>query len=101
MRRYTITVPVCHNDGTYRQDYTARAEQLISADFNGYTRTASAGFWQGKSEPVMVYTIDTGSTFSDQLINRIAETLREYCEQEAVYVTRQGIDTLLIGADNA
>lgn len=46
-------------------------------------------------ETVAVYTIDAEDSDDIHLIE-VAQMLATYCEQEAVYVTRQPIDTHLV-----
>jgi dissimilatory sulfite reductase (desulfoviridin) alpha/beta subunit len=96
MTRYTLTVPLQDNAGNFRPDYVAEAERLLAKDFKSWTKLHGIGQWKSQKESVVVFQIDTPGDFSDSVLRHVARVLAHYCDQEAIYLTRQTIETFLI-----
>lgn len=96
MQRFTLTVPLQDNSGTYRaEEFKRVAEQLLREHFDGFTLVHGVGGWKQYREPVAVYTVDAEAEQYLALLE-IAQALATYAEQEAVYVTSQPISTYLV-----
>lgn len=102
MIRYTLHVPETLNDGALVSEETfAQIEQTILNIAGGFTITPGIGGWLGESqtyrEPVRLYLIDTDEDYrhGDKL-HALAEEIAYELEQEAVYLTRQTIETYFV-----
>lgn len=98
--RWTITVPQTYNDGTPLPRGTVRdIERRVAAIAGGFTATPGEGVWRGEDrlyrEPVTVYTFDVGY-IADGDVRQLAEDVALLLDQEAVYVTRQDVETFLV-----
>lgn len=107
MIRYTITAPNTDNDGRLAPDgirpmpaYADYARKLVLGRFNGATATRGRGYWRAPdgaeySDSVTVWTIDARPEDYSTVL-AIAREIAAYARQEAVYVTRQNIETELV-----
>lgn len=108
--RYTLTAPITDNDGRTlpilpigrdHERYQDFARRIVADRFGGYTEQVARGYWTSSdgcetfSEEVIVFTIDA---FPDDWtdVMKLAARIKEYADQDAVYVTRQTIERELI-----
>ncbi len=99
--RYTLTLPMTGNNG---RDLTAehlRTEDYLVRHFSAYTAHRAVGAWRGAdgnyAEPVRVYTVDAPDTSESYAkLRALAQDLKLTCEQEAIYLTRQPVETWLV-----
>lgn len=101
MTRYTLTVPLEDNDGQPIPDVHEYVRGLLAADFPAWTEVDGSGHWVGPAhipylEPVRVYIIDAGGANDHDELRAIATYVRRAARQDAVYLTRQPIETELI-----
>lgn len=103
MIRYTLHVPELLNDGTPVQPWQLdQLEADLLTIAGGFTQTTGQGAWRGEDglyrEPVRLYHIDTEPDAwrtKDRLV-QLAQDIAERLDQEAVYLTRQEIETFLV-----
>lgn len=102
MTRYTLHVPEALNDGTpLTPQQTADIEEWLLAVFGGFTQTVARGAWRSDTqsyiEPMRLYLIDSDdSPQTAQTLQRLAGDIARELQQEAVYLTRQDIETFLV-----
>lgn len=100
MNRYTLHIPLYLNDGTPTPEPELRLiENAVISLAGGFTATDGIGAWRGDAEtyrePMRLLAVDTADDIGPELL-RIAERAAVRLDQEAVYVTRQEIETYLI-----
>lgn len=98
MYRYTLTVPTIDNDGRPLTEVHENVRLSLERRFPGFTAHDGTGYWGGEHaghEPVTVYVIDAGADDLDHL-RAIARYVKYVGQQDAVYLTRQTIDTWLV-----
>lgn len=101
MYRYSLHVPEQHNDGAPISDMAFSWIEIELANIaGGFTRLPSAiGAWNGQEtvyrEPVSVYIVDSAEDIETELRTLAAE-IAHTLSQEAVYLTRQEIETWLV-----
>ncbi len=102
MLRYTLTLPTHDNAA---RDLTAAHTHVRSRllrDFDGFTAHAARGYWRGAddmryAENVVVYTVDAPDTSESYAkLHALAQALKVSCGQEAIYLTRQPVETRLV-----
>lgn len=103
MARYALHVPERLNDGSLiPSDYFVALEHELIALARGFTRTSATGGWRGVGDmhrdPVALYFIDTSDQRAGARLLDIAQRIARELAQEAVYVTRQEIDTFVVAA---
>ncbi len=111
MLRYTLTLPTHDNAGNDLTAAHAHIRSRLLRDFDGFTAHEARGHWRGAddtryAETVVVYTVDAADSDARitgrimptplELLTTLAHQLKVSCEQEAVYLTRQPIDTWLV-----
>ncbi len=101
MLRYTLTLPTRDNDGLRLSHAHAWLRTELLGHFGAYTAHRAVGAWRGTSgaytEPVRVYTIDAPDTSESYAkLRALAEALKVSCGQEAIYLTRQPVETWLV-----
>src|SRR5581483_5080138 len=101
MTRYTLHVPEMLNDGTPVAPQRLRdIEEWLLAVFEGFTQTVARGAWRSDEqeyiEPIRLYLIDTDdSPSTSRILQKLAGDIAQELGQEAVYLTRQEIETFL------
>lgn len=104
MTRYTLHIPELLNDGSpVRPDQLAAIESQLLDTVGGFTQTIARGAWRGDGqtyiEPMRLYLLDTDdSPRTSRTLQRIAQEIAHELDQEAVYLTRQTIETFLVAA---
>ncbi len=109
MLRYTLTLPMTRNNGRDLTAEHAHIRSRLLRDFDGFTAHKARGYWRGAddmryAENVVVYTVDVDPTAHKwrgnggpfNVLRELAEALKLTCEQEAIYLTRQPVETFLI-----
>lgn len=101
MVRYSLTLPTHDNAGRDLRAAHKRASTYLLAHFGAYTAHDAEGAWNGvgttHSEPVVVYTVDAPDTSEAcARLHALATQLKADARQEAVYLTRQLIETWLV-----
>ena len=100
--RYTLHVPVLDNDAHPLGPLHAHVARILAREFHGFTRLDGAGFWPGAqaspdSEAVTLYVVDADdSARTLATLHALARHVRDVAEQDAVYLTRQAIETWLV-----
>src|ERR1044071_7370605 len=101
--RYTLYVPHHNNAGAPIPHVHTAVREELSHEFGGFTIIDALGEWRGNTEPITLYVVDTPtydawSTARDpyQVLSALARRVRWQADQEAVYLTRQEIETELI-----
>jgi hypothetical protein len=98
MTRFTITCPLVDNSGTERTDFPQHLEKLLRASgIEGWTALPGSGVWHHFTEPVTVYVID-GPAPLFATLEAVAEDFALYAGQDAVYLTREPIETFIVRA---
>lgn len=107
MTRYTLHVPEQFNDGREIPGFMLDEIELDLVDmFGGYTRMSATGGWRADNgstpiEPMQVYVVDSADPATLERLQRYAAHLTKQFEQDAIYLTRQEIETWLIEATPA
>jgi hypothetical protein len=104
--RYTLTVPTHDNDGASLLALHDDVRGRLMDAFGGFTVTAGRGEWHTGADvavdAVRVYTVDVdGGTHGERgwtAFARLAEYVARKARQDAVYLTRQPVETWLITA---
>ena len=101
MTRYTLHIPEADNDGIPFDEPTFEVIERELLDIGGgFTTTPGVGGWQGDEqtyrEPVRLYHVDTEDPDAGARLLALAERAARILLQEAVYLTRQSIETFLI-----
>lgn len=103
LHRYTLHVPLNMNDGTPRPDVheDVRAD-ILAMGVDAWHEQDANGSWRGDTfEPERLYVIDSAHRTAGGIdiayaLDIIAQNVKATMEQDAVYVTRQGIHTKLV-----
>jgi hypothetical protein len=103
MWRYTLTLPRTLSDGAPTpHDVVLDVEENLRRIGGGFTRTDAVGSFTGHpDEPVTVYTMDTADEDAAGRMQILAAMVAIELDQEAVYVTVQEIQALLVRGTNA
>ncbi len=103
MHRYTLTVPLRDNDGDSLAFLHSGVSGRLAREFGGLTVLRDAvGVWSAPDaanpgrEPVKVYIVDTAREDALALLQRLAASIARFAGQDAVYLTRQPIETFLV-----
>ena len=102
MTRYTLTVPVCLNDGTRVPNrWTVKLERDMADIMGGFTRADGMGGWKSPDgslvlEPVHLYAVDSDDPFAPTLMEGFAHRVKSELEQQCVYLTRQNLYVTLV-----
>ncbi len=99
--RYTLTLPTHDNDGLGLSHAHACLRAELLGHFGGFTVHEARGHWSGAdgnyAEPVLVYTVDAPDTSESYAkLRALAAALKVSCGQEAIYLTRQPVETWLV-----
>jgi len=99
--RWTLHVPENYNDGSpVEPSVFEEIEDKILRLAGGFTRKLARGAWRGDEqdyhEPVGLYLIDTEDPSLEAELLELARDIAARLSQEAVYLTRQVIDTFLV-----
>ena len=105
MTRYTLHVPKREN-GWPHKPFSALRFELVEDELveiaGGFTTVDGFGGWDGDGlsyrEPVRLYHIDTDDPEAERRLLSLAERVARQFKQEAVYLTRQEIQTYLVTA---
>lgn len=104
MIRYTLHVPEQRNDGSLIEPaYFEEIEGALEVLAGGWTLTPGIGGWRGENEryrePVRLYAMDVEQDLNGNLRRALvlqAGRIADELEQEAVYLTRQDIETYFV-----
>ncbi len=102
MLRYTLTLPTHDNSGRDLTSEHAHIRSRLLRDFGGFTAHKARGHWRGAddmryAENVVVYTFDIIATDNvPGALVALADALKVSCGQEAIYLTRQPVETWLV-----
>ena len=101
MERYSITIPIHYNSGApVPRPIFQEIEQELDQVVGGWTRLDGYGGWSGSDsyyrEPIALYFVDTADPTASEALLALARRTAEALRQEAVYVTRQEIETYLV-----
>ncbi len=103
MYRYTLTVPVNDNDGSSLAILHKGIARRLARDYHGFTTLQGPGAWHDPElarnvgrEDVILYIIDTDNTLALEDLTNLARAIRRAAAQDAVYLTRQPIETWLV-----
>ncbi len=101
MVRYTITLPTHDNDGHDLADVHEQAREYLLRHFGAFTAHEALGAWRGAertyAEPVVAYAVDVPDTRESYAsLHALAQALKASGGQEAIYLTRQPVDTWLV-----
>jgi hypothetical protein len=99
--RYSLTLPMRDNNGADLTAQHKRACTRLLAHFGAFTAHSAEGAWSGVdreyTEPVVVYTVDApDDSESFARLHALATCMRAACRQEAIYLTRQPVETWLV-----
>lgn len=100
--RYTLHVPVLDNAARSLAPLHAHVARILAREFHGFTRLDGAGYWPGAqaspdSEDVTLYVVDAGADARTlATLYALARYVRDSAAQDAVYLTRQAIQTWLV-----
>ena len=62
-------------------------EDIVSAEFPGFTIIEAMGYWNGVRELSLIIEIDTdGNEFKGMTVTRIAEMIKRHNQQESVMI---------------
>ncbi len=107
MHRYTLTVPTHDNTGDDLDIVHAGVSRKLAREFDGFTVLTGEGAWHAVGalnpgrEAVKDYVIDTSHDGALETLTRLARSIRRVAGQDAVYLTRQTVETWLVGPDPA
>ncbi len=102
MLRYTLALPKQDNSGRELTAEHRRAAEQLLHHFGAFTAHEAVGAWRGTigtygAERVTVYTVDAPDTSESYAkLHALAQTLKVACEQDAIYLTRQPVETWLV-----
>ena len=61
-------------------------EDIVSAEFPGFTIIEAMGYWNGVRELSLIIEIDAGNEFKGMAVTRIAEMIKRHNQQESVMI---------------
>ena len=61
-------------------------EDIVSAEFPGFTIIEAMGYWNGVRELSLIIEIDAGNEFKGMTVTRIAEMIKRHNQQESVMI---------------
>lgn len=104
MTRYTLHIPEQYNDGSLIPPEDLREyEREIEEIAGGFTLTHGIGGWRGDEqtyrEPVRLYSADVGHDLNSAIrrsFQALAQKIATDLSQEAIYLTRQEIETFMV-----
>ncbi len=103
MYRYTLTVPANENDGSSLAILHEGISQVLADQWHAFGAFPGDGGWfepewPAIREPIIVYVVDVSEDAPDSLewFQALARRVRRTAAQDAVYLTRQLIETWLI-----
>lgn len=102
MTRYTLHVPLYDNNfRPFPAEDLADIDSQLLGLFGGFTKAPGmVGAYRGENrdyhEPIDLYYIDTAEPQAQDVLLRLAQRLAQQFDQEAIYVTRQEIETFLV-----
>lgn len=105
--RYTLTVPVYDNNGASLLTLHDEVRARLAGAFGAYTEHRAYGAWPSEHpghEPNRVYTVDVqerGDAIVSTALYGLAQYVARDARQDAVYLTRQLIETWLVTAPDS
>ena len=61
-------------------------EDIVSAEFPGFTIIEATGYWNGVREESLIIEIDAGNEIKGMTVTRIAEMIKRHNQQESVMI---------------
>ena len=61
-------------------------EDIVSAEFPGFTIIEAMGYWNGVRELSLIIEIDAGNEFKGMAVTRIAEMIKRHNQQESIMI---------------
>ena len=72
-------------------------EDIVSAEFPGFTIIEATGYWNGVREESLIIEIDAGNEIKGLTVMRIAELIRRHNKQSSVMVQAITAQTKFLG----